>query len=76
MSSIDSGAPTYRHDCPRCTYRGTIDGHDIYTCEQGAEMPTVVARYGSPGPGYISGRKIRFGDLVLERAGTTGKELA
>lgn len=45
----------YQHDCSRCSFLGQHEGHDLYFCEQGGLLPTVIARYGSDGPDYTSG---------------------
>lgn len=50
--------PVFKHECPNCTFLGTIAGdqgpYDLYHCPQGL-VPTVIARYSSDGPGYTSG---------------------
>jgi hypothetical protein len=45
----------YKHDCDACKYLGSTDEVDMYFCEQGGNMPTVIARYGSLGHQYTSG---------------------
>lgn len=48
----------YEHDCDHCTYLGQSDGaNDLYWCFQGGR-PTVIARWGSGGPQYISGVRV------------------
>ena len=45
-----SDAPTFKHDgCPRCQFRGTVGGEDIYTCRD-----TVMRRYGNEPEEYRS----------------------
>lgn len=50
--------PNYEHDCNNCVYLGDVfDSEirktvDLYFC---ASTPTVIARYSSDGPEYISG---------------------
>lgn len=54
--------PTFLHDCVGCVFLGsyTWDGkeHDLYTCKQGMNWPTVIARYSSDGPDYMSGLEV------------------
>jgi len=48
--------PRYKHDCKDCTLIGMYLGYDLYVsgkCNLG--IPTIVARYGDDGPGYLSG---------------------
>lgn len=58
--------PKFHHDCPNCNFLGTIEvpAHlkpgkenvmDLYHCEQGGFSPTVIGRFGSDGPDYMSG---------------------
>jgi len=57
-SRIDVSGPEYKHDCDNCTYLGfeKKDGKmvDLYFCPQ-HKVPTIIARYSSDGPDYISG---------------------
>jgi len=50
--------PHYTHDCEGCTHLGDIDVdgtvYDLYFCPQGY-TPTVIARFSSNGPDYVSG---------------------
>jgi hypothetical protein len=46
--------PTYRHDCKSCVFLGRHNGQDLYFCEQGGSIPTVVARFGDEGSEYTS----------------------
>ena len=46
--------PRYRHDCDVCKFLGIFKDYDLYFCPQGGE-PTVIARYSSDGPDYLSG---------------------
>jgi len=50
----DMGKPTFEHDCPSCTFLGTYEKHDLYHCK-GCTGSTVIARYSSEGPDYVSG---------------------
>lgn len=48
--------PMFRHDCQRCRYLGSDNQHDHYVCESDSnlDMRSLVARYSSDGPDYIS----------------------
>lgn len=54
--------PIYAHDCTGCTFLGTYEwdgqSYDLYTCKQSCNWPTVLARYSSDGPDYLSGLEI------------------
>lgn len=52
--------PRYEHNCDRCEFLGHLLGHDLYYCEQGSDLPTIVARYGNEGPDYASGERVRI----------------
>ncbi len=54
--------PLFEHDCTCCTYLGTENDHDLYHCGQSGFGQTVIARYSSDGPDYMSG-------LVFSRTG-------
>jgi hypothetical protein len=41
----------FKHDCKKCSYIGTLDGKDVYGCDD-IGGPTVVLRYGSRGEEY------------------------
>lgn len=58
-------SPHFTHDCDDCTFIGHYEGHDIYRCEQGGIMPTIIARWGSDGPQYSSGPMVAIGDIML-----------
>lgn len=51
--------PIYMHDCTKCVFLGTHEyegvQYDLYTCDQGRNWPTVLARFSSDGPDYLSG---------------------
>lgn len=47
--------PRFEHDCESCTFLAHVSGHDLYYCPQMEKMPTIIARYGSDGPDYMSG---------------------
>jgi hypothetical protein len=57
--------PRYEHDCPKCTYLGSLQEFDIYTCPQGGN-PTIVARFSGKGPDYFSGQKLTVAGLHIE----------
>lgn len=52
---------SFVHDGPCCTFLGTFRGgvpvmdYDLYWCDQGVGLPTVIARYGDEGSAYASG---------------------
>ena len=45
----------HTHDCDKCYPLGELGEYDLYFCEQGGTLPTVIARYSSNGPDYMSG---------------------
>lgn len=49
--------PAFTHDCDHCKFIGHLLDHDIYVCPQSG-YPTIVARFGSDGPEYTSGRRL------------------
>lgn len=55
-------SPKYQHDCPACRFLGgyTHEGehYDLYACNQGGAVPTVIARWSDNGPDYTSGQSI------------------
>lgn len=64
MPDYNGAITLYVHDSDCCTYLGVCivdDGpyvgkYDLYTCLQGGyRPPTILARYGDPGPCYYSG---------------------
>lgn len=63
--------PRYIHDCKECIYLGQKDEYDLYFCNQGGLLNTVIARFGNEGPDYISG--MSFSDKEPLK---TAKELA
>lgn len=53
--------PIHEHDCSQCKFLGNytdkeVDKGDLYFCQQGGVVPTVIFRYGI-GPDYTSGMK-------------------
>lgn len=53
--SVIAGRARFTHDCTQCIDLGEFDGHDLYFCRQGGQIPTVLARFGNAGPEYFSG---------------------
>lgn len=51
----DYGTPNYLHDCEACVFLGGVDDYDLYWCGQGGIRSTVIGRFSSNGPDYISG---------------------
>lgn len=62
------GDPQYAHDCDACAFLGRYldtstgsklehaDSYDLYYCHgEGLRLPTVIARFSSRGPDYLSG---------------------
>ena len=47
--------PRYTHDCTNCTFLGQHKEFDLYVCAVGKNITTVIARYSSDGPDYVSG---------------------
>ncbi len=48
----------YIHDCASCVFLGQYEKVDLYVCikdEDGITMDTVVARFSSKPPAYLSG---------------------
>jgi len=72
---------TYKHDCDKCVFLGTLTmapqytPHDLYYCAQSfmPGRPTVIARFGDRGDMYTSG--MCFADGV-DTALTVAKVLA
>jgi len=60
--------PIYEHDCPVCHFLCTFKGHDLYYCEEGNPVPTVIARYGSKGHEYMSGMAAKDASPYLQKA--------
>jgi len=55
---MSEDAPRYKHDCSNCMFLGNfiLDiTYDLYVCSAGKNISTVVARYSSDGPDYLSG---------------------
>jgi predicted 2-oxoglutarate/Fe(II)-dependent dioxygenase YbiX len=48
----------YKHDCYDCVFLGQHQDADLYVCikdEDGVTMDTVIARFSSDPPDYLSG---------------------
>jgi hypothetical protein len=61
-TEIIDGGPRYVHDCDSCIFLGRHEQYDLYFADHGGGLAdyepfasTVIARYSSDGPGYISG---------------------
>jgi hypothetical protein len=69
--------PQYKHDCNRCVFLGRFKAVDLYFCNQGGSIPTVIARYSSEGPDYTSGiwESTSNPDLTEGRARATARGL-
>ena len=48
--------PKYKHDCSKCVFLGRYAKADLYVCPaEGNIIDTVIARFSSDPPDYISG---------------------
>ena len=47
--------PRYTHDCEGCTFLGISGNADLYFCEQGGTLKTIIARFSDNSSDYISG---------------------
>lgn len=56
----------HKHDCSNCKPLGEFKEYDLYFCEQGVMMPTVIARFGDNGPDYFSGLGFRSMEPLRE----------
>jgi len=69
---VNTLQPQHPHDCDRCIFLGHYyDGaqYDLYFCDQnGFDIPTVVARYGSEGHHYLAGLGCVTPNSALEAA--------
>ncbi|MGA0398016.1 MAG: hypothetical protein ACO3O3_12715 [Ilumatobacteraceae bacterium] len=54
MSEEIATGPKYTHDCDNCRFCGEYDGRDLWVCESGHEIRTVILRHGDDGPAYNS----------------------
>ena len=57
--------PIYKHDCDICIYLGSyqlVIDYDLYLCQA---SKTVIARWGSEGPQYVSGLALITRDSVI-----------
>jgi len=69
-STVDIQAPTPRftHDCERCRFLGDYEEYDLYVCARDGKIDTVIARYGSDGPEYMSGVIFAVLDPIKDRS--------
>ncbi len=59
--------PKFEHNCSGCTHLDSDAEYDYYFCRQGgANMPTVIARYGNRGHEYCSGLHVAESLETLE----------
>jgi hypothetical protein len=61
-------SPRYVHICDRCRYLGQHDKYDLYACVIGSQIDTLVARYSSDGPDYVSGEYCVLGSSKAAEA--------
>jgi hypothetical protein len=47
--------PRYEHTCSNCHFLGQMGKYDLYVCPLGKVADTLVARFSSDGPDYMSG---------------------
>lgn len=48
-------APKFKHDCDKCEFLGTFEGHDLYVClSKTRAMSSIIARRSSEGSDYMS----------------------
>lgn len=66
--------PRFEHDCDKCIFLGHYNEHDLYFCPQGGS-PTVIARWSSDGPDYISGLALVKSSEVLQMAQRRAMEI-
>lgn len=63
--------PQFKHDCERCVFLGRVysstsehekemSDFDLYYCDGGSLYETVIARFGSDGPDYMSGLNFTY----------------
>lgn len=67
LSILGAGEPVYKHDCHACVFLGRYHSHDLYICQPGEPVGTIIARHGNEGPDYGSG--MEFGARPM-RSGT------
>ena len=58
--------PLFIHDCEECMYLGEFNNCDLYYADHGGLPDTVIARYGSDGPEYVSGMIFANKGLIPE----------
>jgi len=56
----------YTHDCNNCKPLGKFQEYELYFCDQGGNLPTVIARYGNEIWEYKSGLAFATGGPLLE----------
>jgi len=58
--------PRFKHDCDTCIFLGRFKRYDLYIHIE--EPKTVIARYGSDGPEYVSGMNFTSQNVALRTA--------
>lgn len=58
----------YKHDCDKCKPLGQFDEYDLYFCNQGGRISTVIARDGDEESDYISGLHVNLFQLKIAQA--------
>ena len=58
----------YEHDCDQCVPLGEHGDRDLYWCNQGGPLPTVLARFGDRPEDYTSGMALAQVDTHLAEA--------
>ena len=53
--AVETSTPQHTHDCAVCVNLGRFGNFDLYFCDEGNPVPTVLARFGNEGPDYYSG---------------------
>jgi hypothetical protein len=65
--------PLFEHDCDRCVFLGNYEDGDLYY--HSGQLETVIYRYGSDGPDYVSGIGGIFASKELGEAHKRAVEL-
>lgn len=54
-TDITIDGPKFVHDDDHCTFLGHFEGADLYHCDQGGVLPTLIARHSDQDSDYVSG---------------------
>lgn len=68
--------PKFTHDCSNCEFLGTFKDIDLYSCNRGKQIDTVIARFSSAGSDYCSGLSIASSALLNGAKTLTEEALA